>query len=955
MAPVSSDSRSRFEGSGQSEVDIWGVEGRPLVTVIVTGYKDPENIRTAIASVQHQTLHAVQIIVVDDCSPDDTRQSAEEIARTDPRVTVLSTEANSGGPGGPRNVGLDNAAAPHVMFLDSDDVLERHACYNLLTAAEQSGAELVVARTTRFQVAKKRPFGWHARLYREVRFLESIEDDPEIAIDTIAVAKLYKKSFLDAHSLRFREDIHYEDLIFTATVFTKARGIQVIPESVYQWNIYPVKVRKSITNQRDDIKNLRDRKIALKEVMRIADPAVVPQLHDRLQLKIIRHDARIYLNDIANGVDPSVAADLLAELKPLIESVPRRILEALPLSDRLLMAAALIGDTELVTRMVDVARGAYDLYGAWSPAGEHSLWEPEKFGSYSPDSLEYTLATFDQKELAFIPWYRFKWCNEVESVMIDKTNLITISGRTPDSFDKFATQDDVDVKAVIHERWGLKRFWVAPVKYVRTDEHEVEWTIEFQFPADIDLRVLPKMSIRMELTDGNVANRHALRVKKGFAGRKKKTTPSRVFQKMTNIRYQPYRTVSGTLALRPGKVTKKRQTVRKVLDPLSPPLRQSVRRAVVPIEPHLRAEQGAQIMRKFEGRREENLVLVESHMGTSHFDSPRAIVDELRRCRPDLRVVWSADYGQEWSLGRDDVVMRHTEDYYRTLAQAAYVIDNQSLPDGYVKPAGQVYVQTWHGIPIKKMGFDEDSIAYGSNEVRENFRRKVSYWDYLTVPSEYFRDIFVPAFGYAGAQLPLGSPRNDILVTHGADVAAAKARLDLDPNRTSVLYAPTFRTPGAASLELDLIELVEALGKDVQIMLRPHYLNRIRVPAELRANVVDVSAVGDTSRVLLAADILVSDYSSIIFDYLALNRPVILYAYDLDEYVSSARGTYFDLRVDRPGALVTTQDELVDAIRQSIDKDDFVDQRNRFRLRYAGTEPGNSARRTVETVWGAGE
>ncbi|WP_309131504.1 CDP-glycerol glycerophosphotransferase family protein [Brevibacterium sp.] len=952
MEPASSDSRPRFEDSGPIEVDIWGVEGRPLVSVIVTGYKDPVNIRAAIASVQHQTLHAVQIIVVDDCSPDHTKETAEEIARTDPRITVLSTEANSGGPGGPRNVGLDNAAAPYVMFLDSDDVLERHACYNLLTAAEESGADLVMGRTTRYEVAKNRPLGWHARLYREVRRLESIEDDPEMAIDTIAVAKLYKKSFIDAHSLRFREDIHYEDLIFTATVFTEARGIQVIPEWVYQWNIYPVDVRKSITNQRDDIKNLRDRKIALKEVMRIADPALVPGLHDRLQLKVVRHDVRIYLNDIANGVDPTVAKELVAELKPLIESVPRPILESLLLADRLLMAATLLGDVELVRRMVDVARGDCDLYGSWRSAGTDSLWEPEKFDTYPPDSLERTLATFDSSELESIPWYSFRWFNEVDRVTINDANLITITGRTPDPFCKFATHDDMKVRAVIHERWGLKRFWVAPVKHTRTGD-TVEWTIEFQFPRDIDLQVLPKMSIRMEFTDGAVAHRQALRAKKGFAGSRQKTSPVGVVQKVANIRYQAYRTVTGTLALRLSKVTKKRKKVRTAIDRVIPALPQSTRSAVVPIESHLQAERGAEIMAKFSGQRDEKLVVVESHMGQSQFDSPRAIVDELRRHRPDLRVVWSASYGQEWALGRDDVVMRHTEDYYRTLARASFIVDNQSLPDGYVKQADQVYVQTWHGIPIKRMGFDEDSMAYASKEETENLRRKVGYWDYLTVPSEYFRETFVPAFGYEGAQLPLGSPRNDVLVNEAADIAAAKTRLDLDPSRTSVLYAPTFRTPGAAPLELDLIELVEALGDDVQIMLRPHYLNRIRVPAELRANVIDVSAVGDTSRVLLASDILVSDYSSIIFDFLTLNRPVILYAYDLDDYVSSARGTYFDLRDDRPGPLVTTQDDLVDAIRGSIAKDDHADQRQSFRLKYAGTEPGNSARTTVETVWGA--
>ncbi|RBP65420.1 CDP-glycerol glycerophosphotransferase [Brevibacterium sanguinis] len=945
-------SLSHPDGRGQQENSIWGVEGRPLVSVIITAFKDRDNIGSAIASVQHQTLSAVQIVVVDDCSPDDTRAVAERIAQDDARVSVHSTAANSGGPGGPRNVGLDHATAPFVMFLDSDDVLERHACYNLLSAAEESGADLVVARTTRFEVAKERRYGWHWRLYREIRFLETIEDDPEIAIDTIAVAKLYKKTFIDEYSLRFREDIHYEDLIFTAEVFTKARGIQVIPESVYQWNVYPVKVRKSITNQRDDIKNLRDRKVALSEVMRIADPSIVPRLHDRLQLKVIRHDARIYLNDIAKGAVPAVAVDLLSELKPLIESIPRRIFVDLPLNDRLLMAAALAGDVELVKRMIHVSHGEYDLYGEWTADNGSALWEPKVFSDYAAGSLERELAVFDPSQLENIPWYTFKWLHRVRDVSINAANTITISGESPDSFGKFA-KDGVDARLVIRERWGYKRVWTAPVEIKRREGNLIAWTSEFQFPADIDLAVRPKFSIKLQLTDGSACTSDSLRVTKGFSGSKAKTTPVGFLASGANVRYQPYCTVAGTLALRAARIGKNRRRVRRVLEPLLTRGNRVLRKRNIPLDSHIRAQEGVRIMESVAGKIDKTLVLVESHMGRSHFDSPRVIADELRRRRPDLRVVWSAEQGQNWAMGRDDIVVRHTEDYYRTLARAAYIIDNQGLPDGFVKQPGQVYVQTWHGIPIKKMGFDEASIAYASEESKRNFARKVGYWDFLTIPSNYFEEVFVPAFGFSGKRLPQGSPRNDALVGRSDTTAVAKTRLDLDLNRATVLYAPTFRTPGTASIELELDELVEALGEDVQILLRPHYLNRIRVPHYLRANVVDVSGLDDTSQVLLASDVLVSDYSSIIFDYLTLDRPVILYAYDLDDYMSAARGTYFDLREERPGPIVADQDELVRAIRKVLNSDEDAERRSRFREKFAGIEPGDSAQKTVDTVWGA--
>ncbi|MGO2183784.1 bifunctional glycosyltransferase/CDP-glycerol:glycerophosphate glycerophosphotransferase [Brevibacterium aurantiacum] len=932
--------------------EIWGPEGQPLVTVIICGFNDESNIVNAIRSVLNQTLHATEAVVVDDCSTDATFDRASAIANEEPRVRVFRTEHNSGGPGAPRNVGLEKARGAFVMFLDSDDVLERHASYNLLRTAEASQSELTMGRTGRFEVATNRHYGWHARLYREEAHYSSIEDNPEMAIDTISVAKLYRRDFIDRLKLRFPENMHYEDLIFTAEAFAGARGISVIPEKVYQWNVYPVKVRKSITSQRDDIKNLQHRKLALKRVMELAPRDVVPNLHDRLQLKIIRHDARLYLNDIADKTYRSIAPDVLAELRDLILSVPEHVVDLVPTPERLLLAAALAKDVDLVVRMINVARGVYDLYGQLASEVDLSLWEPSVFGQYATGSFERRLATFDPRELTDIPWYNFKWFNRVDKVTIDANNLLTVKGETPDSFSKFAV-GDVSARVVIRERWGHQREWTAPFKFSRTDGGWIKWAVEFQFPDEIDLAIRPKISIRLELSDGVSYSLQPLRAKQKFAGSRQMTTPKGMLQKASNVRYQPYATVAGTLALRSARINKRRRKLREYLNPVLARRSARLRDQYDPLEQSVRATEGARIIGSSKDAIDEHLVVVESHMGTSQFDSPRDVVDELKKARPDLKVIWSAAQNQRWTPGRDDIVVRHTVDYYRTLAKARFIIDNQSLPDGFVKRPGQTYLQTWHGIPIKRMGFDEDSIAFAPAETAENLQRKIDYWDYLSVPSPYFKETFVPAYRYQGELLPLGSPRNDILVKEGADTAAAKARLGVDPNRSTVLYAPTFRKPGRTSLELDLKELVESLGDDVQVMLRPHYLNRIKVPDQYRANVVDVSAVGDTARVLLATDVLVSDYSSIIFDFLSLDRPVILYTFDFEDYVSSARGTYFDLRSHRPGPLVATQEELVDTIREVVGGSDrFAGERRAFRDRFAGVEPGDSALTTVATIWG---
>lgn len=925
------------------------------MSVIICVYNDKTHVLGAIESVLTQTLHGTEAIVVDDCSTDGTYEYLKNRFADNPKVIVSQTVENTGGPGGPRNVGLSLAQAPYVTFLDSDDILERHACYNLLHASEKYNSDISLGRTRRFNVDQGKFSGWHSRLFQDEYFLESVEEDPNIAIDTIAVAKLFRKKFLRELDLMFQEGVHYEDLIFTSEAFANARGIAVIPEYVYCWNVYPQPIRKSITNQRDDIKNLRDRRLAIKRVMEIVREDTNPRMRARLQLKVLRHDARLYLNDIAAGRSKRIADELLSELQDLIRTVPEAAFDELSLAERLLMASTLVGNKSLITRTVNIARGEYDLYGDWTGDRTSGTWEPTVFGDFPDGSLERRLVTFDPSKLAGIPWYNFTWNHRAKSVGIDDANTITVKGSTPDSFDKLASAG-LNARVVIREKTGAKRVWALPVGYHSDVETKtVHWTAVFPFPADLDVSRRPRMSVQLEFNDGITFSSQPIRVRRGFAGNKKKTHPFGLLGKMTNTRYRPYCSRVNTLGFRVTSVTKRRKKLRKAIGPLTDRQMRSIDHSWSQIPATQRADAGASIMRTYTGPVDENLVVVESHMGRSHFDSPRAVADQLSKTLPDMKIVWVAEPGQNWSFGLDHVVIRHTVEYYRVLASAKYIVDNQSLPDGYVKREGQIYVQTWHGIPIKKMGFDEKSMRFASEDRQDNLRRKVGYWDFLTVPSCYFKETFIPAYGFNGTELAHGSPRNDVMVNDTRGLAEWKRELGLDVHRTTVLYAPTFREAGSTALELDLEQFVENLGKDVQLLVRPHYLNRIHVPRNMRSDIIDVSAVGDTSSVLMASDALVTDYSSIMFDYLVLDRPIILYVYDYSAYTESARGTYFDLRENAPGPMVMSQEELTLELQKLANgTDEHCDARNAFSVKFAGAEYGDSALATVSTVWSCG-
>ncbi|GEB23598.1 hypothetical protein BAU01nite_23310 [Brevibacterium aurantiacum] len=348
-------------------------------------------------------------------------------------------------------------------------------------------------------------------------------------------------------------------------------------------------------------------------------------------------------------------------------------------------------------------------------------------------------------------------------------------------------------------------------------------------------------------------------------------------------------------------------------------------------------------------------VLVETNMGQSPYDSPGEIRLELEKTSQlTVEQVRSDLAGSTTGFG-SNVVRKNSWQYYHRLATSKYLIDNQTLPRFYKKRAGQIYVQTWHGIPLKKMGLDQFSNQVVSKAKIEEFRERNSYWDYLTTPSLYFAKVVTRAFETSAKALPTGSPRNDRLVNpNPATVTAARTAIGVDFDRKSVLYAPTFRDGhrGPVALELDLDLWVQEMADQYQLLLRPHYLNSISVPRHLRQHVIDTSNIADTTSVLLAADLVITDYSSIMFDYATLDRPQVLYTYDLDRYSSAKRGTYFDVRNYSPGPLTFDQQSLMARVREQSESDTYSRQRSSFREKFCGVEPGDSAMQTVATVWG---
>jgi CDP-glycerol glycerophosphotransferase len=350
------------------------------------------------------------------------------------------------------------------------------------------------------------------------------------------------------------------------------------------------------------------------------------------------------------------------------------------------------------------------------------------------------------------------------------------------------------------------------------------------------------------------------------------------------------------------------------------------------------------------------LMVFESHMGTQYSDSPRAVYEALRRSGLPHRAVWSHAGDATGFPTTARHVLRGSWRYYYTLARAEFWIDNQGLPRQFDKPTGTTYIQTWHGTALKKMGFDTE-LRHRPLERQREFEGTVNRWDYLCVQNEFSVNTFVPAFRYRGEILRIGLPRNDVLVTGGdaERVAAVRRTLDIPPDRKVLLYAPTFRDIRRRrgkpfEMRLNLADMQEALEGEYVLLVRTHYLDEYRLPARSGTFARDVSGYHDITDLLLLADVLITDFSSVMFDYANLRRPMIFFTYDYADYVGTERGLYLDLSEIAPGPLVEDPDEVTALISDLGWRSTYAERYDAFVRQFCEYDVGKASEAVVERV-----
>ncbi|MDL4773220.1 bifunctional glycosyltransferase/CDP-glycerol:glycerophosphate glycerophosphotransferase [Actinomadura xylanilytica] len=324
-------------------------------------------------------------------------------------------------------------------------------------------------------------------------------------------------------------------------------------------------------------------------------------------------------------------------------------------------------------------------------------------------------------------------------------------------------------------------------------------------------------------------------------------------------------------------------------------------------------------------RPRRDLIVFESYFGWQYSCNPKALYEEFRRRDTGHELVWVMGDQHFRPPSGARTVQRHGREYYEATAAAEIVVNNVAQPTTYRKRIGQLYVQTWHGTPVKSVGFD---MNWSRMERRDQRLREltddVARWDLLLTQNPFSTETMRRAFRYGGEILETGYPRNDL--AHGPDRdrirARVRARLGLPDGKRAVLYAPTWRdhlqtTSGGLDrhrLGLDLDEAAAALGKDTVLLLRSHHLLNAPIPAGHESFVLDVTRYPDVTELYLAADALVTDYSSAMCDFAGLGKPILLFAHDLDAYRDEIRGLELDLTATPPGPILRTSGELVEAL-----------------------------------------
>ncbi|MEW2277690.1 CDP-glycerol glycerophosphotransferase family protein [Streptomyces cyaneofuscatus] len=361
------------------------------------------------------------------------------------------------------------------------------------------------------------------------------------------------------------------------------------------------------------------------------------------------------------------------------------------------------------------------------------------------------------------------------------------------------------------------------------------------------------------------------------------------------------------------------------------------------------------------------------YAGGSGGDSPRAVHAELVRRGTETEHLWVTGT----TPGRTTpvppgarAVPVHSAAWYEALARSRRIVTDEQLPLWFERRPGQVVVQTWRGTPLGRFGAGLAETLYADHQHLATLAHRSAQWSVLVSPSRFATPLLRRSLAYGGEVLEAGSPANDVLCAPDREKAAEEIRrtLGVPEDHRVVLYAPTYRDhlahPPSASRDapdrtapgpyrwdpaLDLPALARSLGPGHTVLVRRH--PRVTGSIAEGPGVLDVSGRPGAAELLLIADVLVTDYAGLMFDFALTGRPMLFHTYDLEHYRDTVRGFCLDFETRAPGPLLVTTDEVAQALHGlGAVAARHADAYESFRRDYCDLDDGGAAGRVADRL-----
>ena len=361
----------------------------------------------------------------------------------------------------------------------------------------------------------------------------------------------------------------------------------------------------------------------------------------------------------------------------------------------------------------------------------------------------------------------------------------------------------------------------------------------------------------------------------------------------------------------------------------------------------------------------KDIILFESNLGKNYTGNPKAIYERMVELGLDkkYRIVWVFNNPKQPIPGNAKKVKRVRFQYFYYCAVAKVWVFDCRHPRYLIKRKENLYIQTWHGTPLKKLALDMEVIDMGGvkdiDHYREEFKKNSSVWDCLISQNRFSTETFRRCFAFNKRMLEVGYPRNDVLFSGNTkeNIINLKKKYNIPLDKKVILYAPTWRDNEYGegkkykfATALDFKKAKEALEDEYVMIVKYHYLIADKVDwSGTEGFVYSFKADQEISELYLISDMMITDYSSVMFDYSLLKRPMFFFAYDFENYRENLRGFYFDMLEEVPGPISKTTEQLIFDIK-NYKKEEWQEKYQAYAEKFNGVDDGNASLHVIEVM-----